>query len=134
MLYLFAAILLIAIISFFISKRDKKNVVEKENKNVVSSDCCGAHEICESETLLNSKIDIAYFDDEELDRFAEVSRDSFTDIQIEEFREILYSLQEHEVSDWLKSLQLRRVTIPDIIREEALMIVSERRYQNERIK
>ena len=131
MLYLFAAIVLVIVISFFISKKSSKGRGEKEQGTAVPSECCGAHEICESETLLNSKVEIVYFDDEELDRFAEVGQNTFTDNEIEEFREVLYSLRENEVSDWLKSLQLRRVTIPEIIREEALMIVSERRFQKE---
>jgi len=129
MLYLVAGILLILVISFFVSKKDKK---EEPVKNQPEG-CCGAHEVCESESLLSSNDDVIYFEDEELDVYTGVAQNSFTDDQVEEFREVLYSLKEEEVSEWLKSLQLRNVTIPGIIKEEALMIVSERRYQSETI-
>jgi len=127
MLYLTAGILLILIISFFVSKTDNKEVHGK----TLPDGCCGAHEVCESETLLSNTDKIIYYEDEELDSYAGKSKNSFTDDQTEEFRDVLYSLKEEEVSAWLKSLRLRNITIPDIIKEEALMIVSERRYQEE---
>ena len=127
MLYLTAGILLILIISFFVSKTDNKEVHGK----TLPDGCCGAHEVCESETLLSNTDKIIYYEDEELDNYAGKSKNSFTDDQTEEFRDVLYSLKEEEVSAWLKSLRLRNITIPDIIKEEALMIVSERRYQEE---
>ncbi len=127
MLYLLAGILFILVISFFISKKDKKEQpVESRPEG-----CCGAHDVCESESLLSGSDNVIYFEDEELDAYAGNPQNSFTDDQIEEFRDVLYSLREDEVSEWLKSLQLRNVTIPSIIKEEALMIVSERRYQAE---
>ncbi len=129
MLYLMAGILLILVISFFVSKKDKK----EEPVKTQTEGCCGEHEVCESESLLSSSNNVIYFEDEELDVYAGVAGKSFTDDQIEEFREVLYSLKEEEVAEWLKSLQLRNVTIPGIIKEEALMIVSERRYQSEAI-
>jgi hypothetical protein len=133
MFYLIAGVLLIFILltSYLVSKKDKDT---KEGVGTgVADGCCGAHSVCESETLMNSSTTIVYYEDEELDAYLGVTKNSFTDDQIEEFREVLYSLKEEEVSGWLKSLQLRNVTIPDIIKEEALMIVAERRYQNETV-
>ncbi len=134
MLYLSLGILLIIIIAFFVSKRNKDTSDDQTSGKELASDCCGAHDVCESESLLNSSAEILYYDDEELDRFINAGQNSFSDEYIEEFREVLYSLKEHEVSAWLKSLQLRRVTIPDIVKEEALMIVAERRFQTEVVK
>lgn len=94
------------------------------------SDCCGAHEVCESDTLLSSSDAVEYYNDEELDRFKCRDAESYTDNEIEEFREVLLTLMEREVSGWLKSLQLRGVTPPSIVREEALMIVADRRFMN----
>jgi len=134
MLYLSLGILLIIIIAFFVSKRNKDTSDDQTSGKELASDCCGAHDVCESESLLNSSAEILYYDDEELDRFINAGQNSFSDEFIEEFREILYSLKEYEVSAWLKSLQLRRVTLPEIVKEEALMIVAERRYQAEEVK
>ena len=41
--------------------------------------------------------------------------------------DIFYSLKENDVAAWLRSLQLRDIQLPENIREEALMIVGERR-------
>ena len=111
------------------SKKDTKEDVGTST----AQGCCGAHDVCESENLLNSSATVVYYEDEELDAYRNAAKNSFTDDQIEEFREVLYSLKEEEVSGWLKSLQLRNVTIPDIIKEEALMIVAERRYRKEAV-
>lgn len=92
--------------------------------------CCGAHEVCEAETLLALSDKVIYYDDEELDRFRGVSPDGYDDEQIDEFREVLLTLQTHEVAGWLRSLSLRKVEPPTEIREEALMIVSE--FRDER--
>ncbi len=134
MLYLSLGILLIIIIAFFVSKRNKDTSDDQTSGKELASDCCGAHDVCESESLLNSSAEILYYDDEELDRFIDTSQNNFSDKCIEEFRDILYSLKEDEVSAWLKSLQLRKVTLPEIVKEEALMIVAERRYQAEVVK
>ncbi len=130
MLYLSLGILLIVIVAFLVSRRSRENAEDSSGKEV-ASDCCGAHDVCETESLLSSSTEILYYEDEELDRFSDAVQNSFTDDSVEEFREVLYSLKESEVSAWLKSLHLRRVTIPEIIKEEALMIVSERRFQTE---
>ena len=129
MLYLSLGIFLIVIVAFFVSKQNRDNSDERSSGSEVASDCCGAHDVCEAESLLSSSDEILYYEDEELDRFRGAAQNSFTDDSIEEFREVLYSLKEEEVSAWLKSLQLRSVTLPEIIKEEALMIVSERRFQ-----
>ena len=34
----------------------------------IPDDCCGAHEVCERDSLLSKTDEIVYFDDEELDR------------------------------------------------------------------
>ncbi len=91
----------------------------------VPADCCGAHEICESESLLAIKQEIEYFNDEELDEYQGLMPEDYTDLQIEEFRDVLYTLKSGEVAVWLKSLQLRAIHPPEIIREEALMVVTE---------
>ena len=36
-------------------------------------------------------------------------------------------MKDFDVAGWLKSLQSRDIQLPDVVREEALMIVSERR-------
>ena len=66
---------------------------------------------------------IDYFDDEELDRFIGRRADNYTDEEEEEFREVLYTTLKHEVGDWLRSLQLRGIELPEGIRDEVMMLV-----------
>ena len=89
--------------------------------------CCGAHEVCENESLLATNAKIVYFDDEELDAFKDREPESYTDEEIAQFDEVFMTLRENELVDWLKSLQLRHVPLPECIKEQALMIISERR-------
>ncbi len=89
--------------------------------------CCGAHEVCENESLLATNAKIVYFDDEELDAFKDRDPESYTDEEIAQFDEVFMTLRENELVDWLKSLQLRHVPLPECIKEQALMIISERR-------
>lgn len=126
MIYLLAGIVVALIVAFIFSRRSKESNGGEEQKQM-ADDCCGAHEVCESDSLLSSSDKVEYYEDEELDAFKEKSADSYNDDQIEQFREVLITLKEREVAGWLKSLQIRGVNPPEIIREEALMIVADRR-------
>lgn len=126
MLYLILiGLVTLALIAFMIFNTKKEEKSEPESLSNPNLECCGAHEICEAETLLTLKEEIIYYSDEELDRYRGISADDYNKEQIEEFRDVLLTLQMHEVTGWLKSLQLRQIDIPSAIREEALMIVEE---------
>jgi hypothetical protein len=48
--------------------------------------------------------------------------------EVEEFREVLYTLKEVEVAGWIRSLQLLRgIELPDALKDEAFLILGERR-------
>lgn len=126
MFYILGLIVLAVVIGgmtyFFSGKTSKEEEVPER-----PDDCCGAHEVCESDSLLSSGNKAEYYEDEELDRFQNIAPNNFLDNEIEEFREVLMTLKDREVAGWLKSLQLRNINPPEIIREEALMIVADRR-------
>ena len=88
-----------------------------EAQELVTDECCGQHETCERE----------YYDDEELDRFQGVEADAYDEDAVNEFRDVLYTLKEIEVAGWLRSLQLRAINLPDELKDEAFLIVGERR-------
>ncbi|MCU4166145.1 hypothetical protein [Carboxylicivirga caseinilyticus] len=128
MIYLVLGIVLALVVAVVFSRKSKPG--EEEKKVEVPDDCCGAHEVCEADSLLSADGKAEYFEDEELDNYKSKAADSYTDEQIEEFRDVLFTLKEREVAGWLKSLQARNINPPEIIREEALMIVAERRFVN----
>lgn len=97
----------------------------------VDSECCGQHAVCEKESLLAAvSKKIEYYDDEELDRFKGHPSDTYTNEEIEEFRDILYSMQETDVAGWSRSLQLRGIELPDEMKDELFLIVGERRFES----
>lgn len=87
-------------------------------------ECCGEHEVCEKGRIKRAlRTDIEYFDDEELDRFRGVLPDEYDDEAVEEFREVLYTMHPSEIEDWLKSLELREVALPDALKDELFMLM-----------
>ncbi len=93
----------------------------------VDDECCGAHAVCERDSLLTKSLQVEYYDDEELDELAGINVESYTPQQIEQLEHVFYTLKEKDVAGWLRSLQARNIQLPDALREEALLIVSERR-------
>lgn len=122
-----------AVIGYFRNKKLQKMLERGEISEIpeaqeILEECCGQHETCERDSLLAAvSKSIEYYDDEELDRFQGVEASDYDDEAVEEFREILYTLKEIEVAGWLRSLQLRGVNLPDALKDEAFLIVGERR-------
>ena len=120
------------LLGFFRERRLKKKLESGEIaelpsiKQVEDMECCGQHETCEKESLLSAvSRQIEYYNDEELDRFRGVESDSYTPEDVEEFREVLYTMRDDEVAGWVRSLQLRAVELPDELKDEVFLIVGE---------
>lgn len=97
-------------------------------KQVEDMECCGQHETCEKDSLLAAvSKQIEYYNDEELDGFRGRPSDGYSAEEVEEFREVLYTMKEEEVAGWVRSLQLRAVELPDEVKAEVFLIVGERR-------
>lgn len=104
----------------------KKNTDQKpEEIKKVASDCCGAHEVCDVEELFQNQTKNIYFDDEELDNYKEILESAYTDDQVEEFRDILYTLKSSEIPSWLSSLELRKIDLPAILKQEARQLLTD---------
>ncbi|MBQ8220560.1 MAG: phospholipase [Bacteroidaceae bacterium] len=87
-------------------------------------ECCGEHEVCEKGKIKRAlRTDIEYFDDEELDAYRGTASDEYDDKAVEEFREVLYTMDPKEIDDWLKSLELREVALPDALKDELFMLM-----------
>lgn len=122
-----------AVIGYFRNRKLEKMLERGEIDEIpepkeIPAQCCGQHEVCERDSLLAAvSKKIEYYDDEELDRYKGVASDAYEDTAVDEFREVLYTLQDGEVAGWLRSLQLRQVSLPDALKDEAFLIVGERR-------
>ena len=89
--------------------------------------CCGEHLVCERETLLQTNAEIIYYDDEELDVLVGIAAEDYSQEQYQMIREVFETLKASDVPGWVRSIQLRNIQLPLDIREEALLIVVERR-------
>lgn len=135
LIVILAGVVLFGLIAgYFYNRNIQKKIDSGELKEAppvitVDSECCGQHQICEKESLLAAvSKQIEYYDDEELDRFKGHPSDGYTEEEIEEFRDILYSMQEVDVAGWSRSLQLRGIELPDELKDELFLIVGERRF------
>lgn len=94
----------------------------------VDAECCGQHEVCEKDSLLAAvSKSIEYYDDEELDRFIGREANDYDEEETNEFRDVLYTMQDIDVAGWVRSLQLRGIELPDDLKDEVFLIIGERR-------
>ncbi len=94
-------------------------------------ECCGMHITCEKDSLLASvSTEIEYYDDEELDVFAGRAAETYSDEEIEQFRDVMLTLLADDIAGWARSIQLRGITLPVEVRDELLMIVAEERQKH----
>ena len=135
LIVILAGVILFGLIAgYFYNRNIQKKIDRGELKEAppvvtVDSECCGQHQICEKESLLAAvSKQIEYYDDEELDRFKGRPSDGYSEEEIEEFRDILYSMQEVDVAGRSRSLQLRGIELPDELKDELFLIVGERRF------
>ena len=137
-LILFVALGIVILIVFEIRARKQKKTnseqVEHPITNSEASDnhneddgCCGEHLVCERETLLQTNAKVEYYDDEELDTLIGIAAEDYTKEQYLMIREVFETLKASDVPGWVRSIQLRNIQLPLDIREEALLIVVERR-------
>lgn len=115
-------ILIVSIIAIVQKQRGGNPTEVAVNPDI---ECCGAHDVCEADSLLNSNANIIYYDDEELDRFIGREAKTYNDEETEEFQDVLMTMKEAEVAAWLRSLMLRNIELPSIVKEQALLIVDE---------
>ena len=80
---------------------------------------------CEQECMMEAATkEIEYYDDEDLDRFAGRDADAYTDEEVEEFSEVLYTMQPEEVAGWNRSLILRGINLPNQLKDEVIGFLS----------
>ncbi|NDV59344.1 phospholipase [Bacteroides sp. 519] len=133
-LALFIGALIVFVLGYIRNRNLQKKVDRGEIDHIpeiveVDAECCGQHEMCEKDSLLAAvSKQIEYYDDEELDRYHGKPSDEYTNEQIDEFRDVFYTMLETDVAGWVRSLQLRGINLPDEIKDEVFLIIGERRH------
>ena len=125
---------LLYLLQRFMPRRKSDAKTDPSDSSDASTDrpegCCGQHLTCEKDSLLAAvSKDIEYFEDEELDAYRGVAPDEYTDEQIEQFRDVLYTLKRDDIAGWARSIQLRGITLPSPIHDELIMLAAEARQQ-----
>ncbi len=129
--YIFLAMVVIGVILFIhdrlTDKRDDGREESGENEDVpepqdaCSDDCCGIHDVCPSEMMLRHLNDpIEYYDDEELDAFKGREPNDYSADELEQWRDVLYTLRHDELLPWERSIKKRGIQLPDVIKEELI--------------
>lgn len=131
-LYIALAIVGVGAVLWALDRRHRSSEPEPEPEPqpADAEECCGMHITCERDSLLANVSDtVEYFDDEELDRFRGRPADEYADAEVEEFRDVLLTLQPDDIAAWGRSIQLRGIELPTAVREELLLIVAEARAE-----
>ncbi len=134
-LYILMAIVAVGVVLKLTDRRPRKPGDEPATADAADTtggdddgECCGMHITCERDSLLASvSPQVEYFDDEELDAYRGRRADGYSDTEIEQFRDILLTLQPDDIAPWARSVQLRGIELSAPVREELLLIVSEAR-------
>lgn len=138
-LYIFIGIIFFFIVALYVSntiQRKKGNTEEREtpeplikiNINGETDGCCGAHDVCDQDTLIAAFVEEPeYFDDEELDRFKLRDSSGYSEAETDEFREVFYTIIDEEKPRWIRSLQLREISVPNQMKDEVVLFVNELR-------
>ena len=92
-----------------------------------ADESCGLRTICPSEQILagECKQEVTYYDDEELDAFTGRDENSYTPEELEQWRDVLYTLQPADLLGWGQSIKHRGLVMPAPIRDEFLQLAAE---------
>ena len=118
-------LILLVGVAFFVRRINKQTPEQPPVE--IADDCCGSHAVCERDSLLSQTDQIIYFDDEELDTLRGIPCEEFTNEQTAMLENVFYTLREQDVAGWIRSIQLRNIDLPQDLRDQALLIVAERR-------
>jgi len=122
MIYLIIGLIVLVAIVIAATLLSKPSKEGEDEIKEVDAECCGAHEICELD-LRKLNNDIVYFEDEELDIFKHRQATEYNEEEIDEFRDILYTLKSEEIREWINSLEIREINLPEPLKQETLSLL-----------
>lgn len=128
MAYLIIALIVLGIISAILGILSHKKGEDEEplREGISCNTCNGENTKCEQECMMEAATNaIEYYDDEELDAFKGRASNSYTDEEVEQFSDVLYTMKPEEVAGWSRSLILRGINLPDQLKDEVINFLSE---------
>lgn len=126
MLYLIIALVALGMVSalFGILSQRKGERETPLQEGVSCNTCTGENTKCEQDCMMEAATkEIEYYDDEELDTYKGRPSDSYSDEEVEEFAEILYTMQPKDVAGWSRSLILRGINLPNQLKDEVIAFI-----------
>lgn len=127
MLYLVIALIILGLVTaaFSILSHPKGRAEEPLMEGVSCNTCNGENTQCEQECMMEAATkEIEYYDDEELDTFKGRQSDDYTDEEVEQFSEVLYTMKPEEVAGWNRSLILRGINLPNQLKDEVISFLN----------
>ena len=86
--------------------------------------CSGINDDCEQTCMMEAATkEVEYYDDEELDRFKGKESGEYTDVEAEEFSEVLYTMRPDEAKGWNRRLILRGINVPNQIKDDLITMI-----------
>lgn len=128
-LILVGALALIGVASFAWSRLRGEKMTAGEHVETPHAEnpdeCCGMHAVCEKTTTAALNGEIIYYDDDQLDVFVGRPADAYDDDEIEQFRDVLITLQPHDAPGWSQSLQMRGIALPASLADELQILIAD---------
>lgn len=109
---------------------DEEQSSPKTAETVCTDACCGVNEVCPSQMILegeSGRCEVVYYDDEELDAYRGRGAADYTPAEVDQFRDVLYTLLPADLMGWQRSLKRRGIVMPQPIHDEFIMLYNERR-------
>lgn len=88
--------------------------------------CSSSGGKCVGECLVEAAVQpVEYYDDEDLDAYQGRPSDGYTDLEVEEFRYVLYTMRPDEAEGWSRSLSARGINVPNQLKDELMMLIAD---------
>jgi hypothetical protein len=130
MKYVLIAFLVLIVMTALIKvmlKTIKENPTPTKLPFSTCNTCAVRGDKCEQDCMMEASTKkIEYYDDRHLDDFRGRPSDKYTDEEAEIFSTVLYRLRQDEVAGWNRSLVLRGINIPNQIKDEVIMMITEK--------
>ncbi len=120
-----------------VSRRDDTPATDVEQKPCdtpepgCTDEDCAVRDACPALELLTAQVSEAggvaplYFEDEELDAYRGRAADGYSDDELEQWRDVLYTLRPGDLLPWQHSIESRGIVMPTVIRQELVDLLAQ---------